>query len=52
MALAPQKMTDTLAFMFESRYPMLVLESALALPARQTRYHESWQGFERTFRGA
>ncbi|MEN9727589.1 MAG: hypothetical protein RL434_1955 [Pseudomonadota bacterium] len=50
--LVPQKVTETLAFMFESRYPILPLDSALALSARQSRYHECWQGFERTFSGA
>lgn len=48
-ALAPARIEDTLAFMFESRYPMVVSAAAQAHPARQLDYPASWQDLPRRF---
>lgn len=44
--LVPEKLTDTLAFMFESRYRFLLTEHALAHPGRQPDYERTWDGLE------
>ncbi len=43
--LAPKKLTDTMAFMFESRFPWQVSSLALGADWRQNKYTECWQGF-------
>jgi homogentisate 1,2-dioxygenase len=43
--LAPQKLTDTLAFMFESRW--VLRPTALAAHAAQADYDACWSGFEK-----
>ena len=48
--LAPQRLSGTLAFMFETRYPQRVTEHAAALPELQQDYADCWQGLERRFR--
>jgi homogentisate 1,2-dioxygenase len=48
-ALAPVRIEDTLAFMFESRYPMAVSAGAMAHSARQHEYPDSWQDLPRHF---
>jgi homogentisate 1,2-dioxygenase len=49
--LAPQKITDTLAFMFETRWPITVPDFAHAAVHRQSDYDGVWRGIERGFRG-
>jgi homogentisate 1,2-dioxygenase len=48
--LAPQKLADTLAFMFESRYVIQPTERALAAPQLQADYASCWQGLRKQFR--
>ncbi len=48
-ALPPQKIEDTLAFMFESRCVIRPTRFALESPALQKDYDECWQGFRRDF---
>ena len=43
-ALAPHKLEDTLAFMFESRYRLIPTEFALASPELDTTYADCWAG--------
>ncbi|HWD36227.1 MAG TPA: homogentisate 1,2-dioxygenase [Casimicrobiaceae bacterium] len=47
--LAPQKLADTLAFMFESRYVIQPTERALAAPQLQADYASCWQGLRKHF---
>ncbi|HVC54250.1 MAG TPA: homogentisate 1,2-dioxygenase [Stellaceae bacterium] len=47
--LAPHKIADTLAFMFETRLVIRPTEFALETPARQPDYDACWAGFERRF---
>ncbi len=47
--LQPQKMHDTLAFMFESRYVIQPTKYALETPSRQADYMQCWQGIEKQF---
>ena len=47
--LAPQKLADTLAFMFESRWPITLTEHAAAATHRQIDYDAVWQDIARTF---
>lgn len=49
--LAPRKLDDTLAFMFESRYPLRPTRAALASPLRQRDYAACWGGLRRHFTG-
>jgi homogentisate 1,2-dioxygenase len=44
-ALAPQKLDDTLAFMFESRWVIRPTRWALETPTRQRDYDACWAGF-------
>ncbi|WP_189035920.1 homogentisate 1,2-dioxygenase [Streptomyces daqingensis] len=48
--LKPQKIDDGLAFMFETRWPVLPTAQALEADHRQSRYDEVWQGLQRNFR--
>jgi homogentisate 1,2-dioxygenase len=48
--LVPQKVEDTLAFMFETRWPIVATAAALAAPHRQTGYDDVWAGMPRSFR--
>ena len=43
--LAPHKLTDTLAFMFETRWPIRVTEWAQSTPTMQLDYDDVWRGF-------
>jgi homogentisate 1,2-dioxygenase len=45
----PQKVEDTMAFMFETRLPLAVTPQALALPQRQADYDACWAGLPRRF---
>jgi homogentisate 1,2-dioxygenase len=47
--LAPHKLTNTLAFMFETYLPQRVSPWAAALPQLQADYVECWAGLERRF---
>ncbi|MGC2225283.1 MAG: homogentisate 1,2-dioxygenase [Methylocella sp.] len=47
--LKPQKLENTLAFMFETRYPQQVTEYAAKLPALQSDYADCWRGLEKHF---
>jgi homogentisate 1,2-dioxygenase len=49
--LKPQKLTDTLAFMFESRYVIRPTKFAMETPALQKNYYECWQGLKNNFKG-
>ncbi|MEU5272273.1 homogentisate 1,2-dioxygenase [Streptomyces hygroscopicus] len=48
--LAPHKVDDGLAFMFETRWPITATRQALEADHLQKRYDEVWQGLERHFR--
>jgi homogentisate 1,2-dioxygenase len=48
--LVPQKVDDTLAFMFETRWPIVATPGALISGHRQHDYDEVWAGLPRTFR--
>jgi homogentisate 1,2-dioxygenase len=47
--LAPQKLDDTMAFMFESRFAMRLTRQAAESAVLQHGYFEGWQGLERRF---
>ncbi|MDF3290397.1 homogentisate 1,2-dioxygenase [Streptomyces silvisoli] len=48
--LKPQKVDDGLAFMFETRWPVVPTAQALHADHRQQDYDAVWQGLERHFR--
>lgn len=45
--LKPHKIQDTLAFMFESRWPIRPTRFAVESPAMQLDYDDCWAGFEK-----
>ena len=47
--LEPQKLENTMAFMFESRYVIQPTRFALECPEQQTDYPDCWQDLERNF---
>jgi homogentisate 1,2-dioxygenase len=49
--LVPQRLGDTLAFMFESRYVIHPTPHALESPQRQRDYRACWQGLAKHFSG-
>jgi homogentisate 1,2-dioxygenase len=49
--LMPQKIADTLAFMFETRLVLRPTRFALETPALQRDYDACWAGFEKMFDG-
>ncbi|HZW59544.1 MAG TPA: homogentisate 1,2-dioxygenase [Woeseiaceae bacterium] len=49
--LEPQKLDDTMAFMFESRYVMEPTAFAMQSEALQTDYTRCWQGIPKNFQG-
>ncbi|MDO6567436.1 homogentisate 1,2-dioxygenase [Alteromonas sp. 1_MG-2023] len=49
--LIPQKYKDTLAFMFESRFPIAPTAFALDTPLRQNDYVDCWKGLTKHFDG-
>jgi homogentisate 1,2-dioxygenase len=51
VALAPHKIEDTLAFMFESRYVIRPTRFALETPELQKDYLDCWQGLTKHFTG-
>ncbi|MGW7692371.1 homogentisate 1,2-dioxygenase [Streptomyces asiaticus] len=48
--LAPHRLDDGLAFMFETRWPVTATRQALEADHLQRRYDDVWQGLERHFR--
>ncbi|MBU7599813.1 homogentisate 1,2-dioxygenase [Streptomyces sp. P38-E01] len=48
--LAPAKIDDGLAFMFETRWPVAATEQAMSADHRQQSYDDVWQGLQRHFR--
>jgi homogentisate 1,2-dioxygenase len=50
--LEPVKLTDTLAFMFETRFPQQLTEYAARLPALQPDYAACWAGIAKKFDGS
>jgi homogentisate 1,2-dioxygenase len=51
VALEPQKIENTLAFMFESRYVIRPTRFALETPQRQKDYLDCWRGLTKHFTG-
>jgi homogentisate 1,2-dioxygenase len=49
--LKPQKFADSLAFMFETRYPIRPTKFALGAPELQKDYHSHWLGLKSNFTG-
>jgi homogentisate 1,2-dioxygenase len=49
--LKPQKFEDSLAFMFETRFPLRPTGFALAAPELQKDYHSHWMGLKSKFTG-
>jgi len=49
--LKPVKLDNTMAFMFETRFPQLLTEYAASLPTLQDDYLDCWQGLDRRFDG-
>jgi homogentisate 1,2-dioxygenase len=50
--LAPVKLTNTLAFMFETRFPQQLTEFAARLPSLQEDYPDCWRSIAKKFDGA
>jgi len=49
--LEPTRLTDTLAFMFETRFPQHLTKYAATLDTLQEDYPECWRGLEKKFDG-
>jgi homogentisate 1,2-dioxygenase len=49
--LEPVKLKNTMAFMFETRYPQHLTPYASSLKELQSDYRECWTGLERMFNG-
>ena len=49
--LAPHKIDNTLAFMFETRYALKPTRFAMEAPERQLDYHKTWDGLAARFSG-
>jgi homogentisate 1,2-dioxygenase len=45
----PHKVSDTMAFMFETRNPIVATAQALALPQLQGSYQDCWAGIQKHF---
>lgn len=50
--LRPQRIDDGMAFMFETRWPLVLTGQAAGADHLQRRYDDVWQGLERHFRSA
>ena len=48
--LKPQKLADTLAFMFESHYIIRPTRFAMETPNLQKNYYECWQDLKKNFK--
>ena len=49
--LTPERLSATLAFMFESRYIIRPTKAALDSPALQKNYKDCWTGLKKNFNG-
>ncbi len=49
--LAPEKLAGTMAFMFETRYPLIPTAYASSIPALQDDYPSVWHALQRHFEG-
>ena len=49
--LKPHKLSNTMAFMFETRFPQLLTQYAAALPQIQPDYPNCWRRLEKKFNG-
>ena len=49
--LKPHKLTNTKAFMFETRFPQQLTQYAASLPGIQDDYPDCWLGLDKTFDG-
>jgi homogentisate 1,2-dioxygenase len=49
--LAPVRLSNTMAFMFETRFPQQLTEYAASLPGLQDDYSDCWKGLEKKFDG-
>lgn len=49
--LEPEKLSDTMSFMFETRYPLIPTAYASTIPALQDDYPSVWHSLERHFDG-
>ena len=49
--LKPHKLSNTMAFMLETRLPQLLTNYAATLPQLQPDYPDCWQGLEKKFNG-
>lgn len=49
IALAPQKIEDTLFFIFESRFPMGMTQVAVDMPERKRDFTAGWRNFPKRF---
>ncbi len=49
--LEPVRLADTMAFMFETRFPQQVTRHAMQLPSRQDNYIDCWSGLKKHFDG-
>ncbi|TWS96359.1 homogentisate 1,2-dioxygenase [Reyranella sp. CPCC 100927] len=49
-ALAPHKIDNTLAFMFETRYPLKPTRFAMESPERQLEYYKTWDSLTARFK--
>ena len=49
--LKPVRLADTMAFMFETRFPQQVTRHAMQLPSRQKNYIDCWAGLKKHFDG-
>jgi len=50
--LKPHKLTNTLAFMFETRYPQHLTSYAASVETLQTDYIDCWTGLDKRFNGS
>lgn len=49
---APQKLSGTMAFVFESRYIIRPTKFAMETSQHQHEYFEVWEGLRKNFRGS
>ncbi len=49
--LTPVKLADTMAFMFETRFPQILTRFAAEADTLQKDYHECWDGLKKRFNG-
>jgi homogentisate 1,2-dioxygenase len=49
--LEPEKLSDTMSFMFETRYPLIPTAYAASVPALQDDYPSVWHALEKHFTG-